>query len=52
MTELFRYPTVASLASHLGARVSPESAEIARDRNRGLDRRSKMLRARRSVTVQ
>jgi len=52
MTEMFRYPTIESLASHLAARVDPEGAEIARVRSRGLDRRAKMLRAPRPVTVQ
>ncbi len=51
MTEMFRYPTIAALAGHLSGRSGSETAEIGRDRSRGLDRRAKVLRARRPATI-
>jgi acyl-CoA synthetase (AMP-forming)/AMP-acid ligase II/NADP-dependent 3-hydroxy acid dehydrogenase YdfG/acyl carrier protein len=49
MTEMFRYPTIAALASHLGGteRAAAFAEQITVDRERGRDRRQRALQARR-----
>ncbi|HEY7171230.1 MAG TPA: SDR family NAD(P)-dependent oxidoreductase [Vicinamibacterales bacterium] len=49
MTEMFRYPTIAALASHLSSadRAAAFAEQITIDRERGRDRRARALQARR-----
>ncbi len=47
MTEMFRYPTIGALASHLAGLDVGESGHVARDRDRGRERRLKLQRAKR-----
>jgi NAD(P)-dependent dehydrogenase (short-subunit alcohol dehydrogenase family) len=47
MTEMFRYPTVAALAAHLSGGDSTFANQIAGDRERGRERRTRVLQTRR-----
>lgn len=48
MTDMFRHPTIAQLAARLGGEsASTLEAQIAQDRDRGRDRRNRLLQTRR-----
>jgi acyl-CoA synthetase (AMP-forming)/AMP-acid ligase II len=50
MTELFRFPTISSLARYLAAGVQAgEKAELAASKHKGSERRSRMLRRRKEA---
>ena len=47
MTDMFRYPTISALAAHLSENESTFDNQIAIDRERGRDRRARILQTRR-----
>jgi hypothetical protein len=47
MTDMFRYPTISALAAHLSENESTFDSQIAIDRERGRDRRARILQTRR-----
>ena len=48
MTDMFRHPTIAQLAARLGGETASSlDAQIAQDRDRGRDRRTRLLQTRR-----